>query len=140
MKFGLSEATPGYHVLTCRGGLSWDERETLIATVNQYFQGRENPRGLVVDMTDVDFMNSAGVGALFRLAQRFRTSGGKLAFANLSPTFSRLLTTVGMDRMATLGTSIDETLKTLEQAGEPLQAPGHRPSDAEPASDAAAAQ
>ena len=116
MKFELREATPGYLVLTCRGGLSWEDRELLAASVEQHLVGGNNLHGLVLDMSGVEFVNSAGLGALFQLIQRLRGRGGSLAFAGVPPTIGRLLTTVGMERLAEFGQDVPEALALLAQA------------------------
>jgi anti-anti-sigma factor len=118
-KFELHEASPGYLVLTCRGGLSWEEREHLAATVEQSLVARTALRGLVLDLGAVDFVNSAGLGALFQVAQRIRSRGGQLAFASVPPAIQRLLTTVGMSRLAVFGRDLTEALTLLAQTEAP---------------------
>jgi anti-anti-sigma factor len=116
MRFDLREATPGFVVLMCRGGLSWEDRELLAASVEEYLVGRNPLRGLVLDLAAVDFVNSAGLGALFQLVQRLKTGGGQLAFASVPPAIDRLLTTVGMHRLAHFCQDVPEALKLLVQA------------------------
>jgi len=118
MKFDLHEASPGCVVLTCQGGLSWEDRELLAATVEQCLAGRSTLRGLVLDMTGVEFVNSTGLGALFQLVQRLRSRGGQLAFAAVPPTIRRLFATVGMERLAKLADSVAEALDMLAQPPE----------------------
>lgn len=122
MKFELREASPGYLVLTCRGGLSWEDRELLAASVEQYLVGNNSLRGVVLEMSGVEFVNSAGLGALFQLIQRLRGRGGALAFASVPPTIGRLLTTVGMERLAKFGQDVPEALTLLGQADELVRA------------------
>jgi anti-anti-sigma factor len=113
MKLELREANPGFVVLSCCGGLSWEERELLVASVDDYLLERDDMQGMVVDMGAVEFVNSAGLGALFQLEQRVRNRGGQLAFANLPPTIHRLLVTVGMSRLAKLGQDVAHALSLL---------------------------
>jgi anti-anti-sigma factor len=115
-KFELREASPGYLVLTCRGGLSWEEREHLAATVEQYLVGRPSLHGMVLDMGAVEYVNSAGLGALFQVVQRVRSRGAQLAFANVPPAIHRLLTTVGMVRLAAIAPDTDAALIQLAQS------------------------
>ena len=122
MKIEWRDASPGYGVLTCRGGLSWEEREYLVASVEQYLVGRDDLRGLVLDMAEVDFVNSAGLGALFQLAQRLRSRGGQLAFASVPPQIARLLATAGMTRLAKMGGDVPEALHLLTQPAPPAPA------------------
>jgi anti-anti-sigma factor len=116
-KFELHEASPGYAVLTCRGGLSWEEREHLAATVEQYLIGRASLRGLVLNLAEVEFVNSAGLGALFQVVQRVRSREGVLAFAAVPPMIHRLLMTVGLGRLARFGRDVAEALDLLRGEG-----------------------
>jgi anti-anti-sigma factor len=127
MRFDLRDASPGFAVLTCRGGLSWEDRELLAASVEQYLVGREHLRGLVLDMSAVDFVNSAGLGALFQLVQRLRSCGAHLAFASVPPAINRLLTTVGMQRLAKFGRDVSEALKLIAQPPEQPEATADEP-------------
>ena len=125
MKFELHEANPGFVVLTCHGGMSWEDRELLAATVEQYLTGRGVLRGLALDMGNVEFVNSAGLGALFQLVQRLRSRGAELAFANVPPTIQRLLNTVGMERLTRFAKDVPAALQLLAElpAAPPASAP-----------------
>ncbi len=113
LKFELREAGPGLLVLKCRGGLSWEDRDLLAGSVEQHLSGRQGLRGLVLEMSGVEFVNSAGLGALFQLVQRLRSRGGRLAFANTPAPIRRLFTAVGMDRLALLGEDVGALLAQL---------------------------
>jgi anti-anti-sigma factor len=113
MKFELREASPGYLILTGHGGLSWEDRELLSAGVEQYLVGCDTLHGVAFDMAHIQFVNSAGLGALFQLVQRVRSRGGGLAFVNVPPAIRRLLSTVGMERLAKFADSVPEALKLL---------------------------
>lgn len=119
MKFELREASPGFLVLSCRGGLSWEDRELLTVSVEEHLAGRNTIQGLVLDMSNVEFVNSAGLGALFQLVQRLRERDGQLAFASVPPTLRRLFTAVGMDRLVKLEPDVNEALAALRAATQP---------------------
>jgi len=116
MKFELREASPNCVVVTCRGGLSWEDRELLAANVEQYLAGREDGLDVVMDMGGVEFVNSAGLGALFQLVQRLRSRRGQLAFANIPPSIRRLLTTVGMERLSKFADTVSDAISILAEA------------------------
>jgi anti-anti-sigma factor len=124
LKFELREAGPGCLVLTCHGGLSWEDRELLAASVEQYLTGRDTVHGLVLDMAAVEFVNSAGLGALFQLIQRLRGRGARLAFANVPPTIHRVLMTVGMVRLAAFGRDVPDALALLNPPAAPTVSQG----------------
>jgi anti-anti-sigma factor len=113
--FLMREASPTALVLTCQGGLSWEERDVLAHQVNEYLQQRPSVIGLVADMADVDFVNSAGLGALFQLNRRLRDRGGRIVFANVPPQLLRVFRAVGLDRLAGVEGSVEAALQLLTE-------------------------
>lgn len=45
----------------------------------------ESPRGIVLDMTDTTYVDSAGLAAILSAYQRLRTSGGRIALVVTNP-------------------------------------------------------
>jgi anti-anti-sigma factor len=54
------------------------------------------PRRLVIDMTDVTFLDSTGLGAIVALQRRQRSHGGVVAIANAAPQVQQVLQLTGM--------------------------------------------
>jgi anti-anti-sigma factor len=54
------------------------------------------PRRLVIDMSDVTFLDSTGLGAIVALQRRQRSHGGVVAIANAAPPVERILQLTGM--------------------------------------------
>ncbi len=75
---------------------------------------------LLIDLSEVPFMDSAGLGALIGGIRRAREAGGDVAVACSRPTLTRLLHTTGFDRIV----SVTETVDT---AAEALLAPADNP-------------
>jgi anti-sigma B factor antagonist len=78
-----------------------------------------NPRSkerlrLLIDMSGVPFVDSAGLGALIGGIRRARELGGDVAVACNRPTLTRLLRTTGFDRIVTVAETIEEAAKALE--------------------------
>lgn len=111
----LREAQPGIAVMTCRGRLSWEAREQIPARVADYLENARATRGIVADLGDVEFVSSAGLGALFQVAHQMRDQGGRLVLANVPPTIQRLLDTVGMARMTTVVDSLADAVAELNK-------------------------
>lgn len=89
-------------------------------TVSQFRQAlaelASSPR-LVIDMSAVPFVDSAGLGALIGGIRRTRELGGDVAVACNRPTLVRLLRTTGFDRIVTVADSVDEATAALAAAG-----------------------
>ncbi len=54
------------------------------------------PDRLVVDMTDVTFLDSTGLGAIVALQRRQRPHGGVVAITNAGPMVAKVLQLTGM--------------------------------------------
>ena len=75
--------------------------------------GRVTSPRLLIDLSAVPFMDSAGLGALIGAIRRERETGGDVAVCCHRPTLTRLLRTAGFDRIITLAETIDEAAGAL---------------------------
>ncbi len=71
--------------------------------------------GLVVDLSDVPFMDSAGLGALIGGIRRIRDAGSDVAVVCDRPAVLRLLHTTRFDRMVTVVSRHSEALSYLSE-------------------------
>lgn len=74
---------------------------------------------LLIDMSAVPFVDSAGLGALIGGIRRTRELGGDVAVACNRPTLTRLLKTTGFDRIVTVVETVDEAANALREARAP---------------------
>jgi anti-sigma B factor antagonist len=88
-------------------------------TVSQFRQSlselASNHR-LLIDMSRVPFVDSAGLGALIGGIRRTRELGGDVAVACNRPTLVRLLKTTGFDRIVTVAETVEEAAQALERS------------------------
>jgi anti-sigma B factor antagonist len=78
---------------------------------------------LLIDLSGVPFVDSAGLGALIGGIRRVRELGGEVAVACPRPTLTRLLRTTGFDRIVTVTATLDEAISTLGAPAGDDQAP-----------------
>ncbi len=71
-----------------------------------------NPR-ILIDMSGVPFVDSAGLGALIGGIRRARELGGDVAVACNRPTLTRLLHTTGFDRIVTVTETVESAAAAL---------------------------
>lgn len=94
-------------------------------TVSQFRQSlaelASSPQ-LLIDLSGVPFVDSAGLGALIGGIRRVRELGGDVAVACPRPTLTRLLRTTGFDRIVTVTATLDEAVTTLSR---PAEDPGN---------------
>ncbi len=68
---------------------------------------------VIIDLSEVPFMDSAGLGALIGGIRRARENGGDVAVACSRPTLTRLLHTTGFDRIVPVTETLDEAVAAL---------------------------
>lgn len=74
-------------------------------------------RRLLIDLSEVPFMDSAGLGALIGGIRRTREAEGEVAVACSRATLTRLLHTTGFDRIVPVVETVDEAAAELAAAG-----------------------
>ena len=85
-------------------------------TVNKFREALgelANKPKLLIDMSEVPFVDSAGLGALIGGIRRAREVGGDVAVCCNRPTLVRLLHTTGFDRIVTVTDTIAEEAASL---------------------------
>lgn len=73
---------------------------------------------VVIDLSSVPFMDSAGLGALIGGIRRAREQGGDVAVACSRPTLTRLLHTTGFDRIVPVVETLDAAVLALQSPDE----------------------
>ncbi len=77
----------------------------------------DSTRGLVVDLAQVQFVDSTGLGAMVSLLKKLAPKG-KLALANVtSPRIKQLLKLTRMDKILKSYDSLEEALSALQDNG-----------------------
>ncbi len=72
---------------------------------------------VLIDLSGVPFLDSAGLGALIGGVRRAREAGGDVAVYGARPAVARLLHTTGFDRVASVSESEEDAAKALAEAG-----------------------
>lgn len=72
-------------------------------------------RRLVIDMSGIPFVDSAGLGALIGGIRRTRELGGDVAVSCNRPTLVRLLRTTGFDRIVSVTETVEEAIAALSR-------------------------
>lgn len=92
-------------------------------TVSQFRQAlaeMASQTRLLIDMSAVPFVDSAGLGALIGGIRRARELGGDVAVACNRPTLVRLLRTTGFDRIVTVAETVEEANEALDKSAGPV--------------------
>ena len=88
-------------------------------TVGQFRESLTELAGgerVLIDLSGVPFLDSAGLGALIGGVRRARESGGDVAVYGARPAVARLLHTTGFDRVASVAETEELAAKALAEA------------------------
>ncbi|MBI3947677.1 MAG: STAS domain-containing protein [Armatimonadetes bacterium] len=76
---------------------------------------RDGVHHIVVDLTEVGFIDSVGLGVLIGALRRARAGGGTLVLCGPNPRIRRILDITGLSSAFTVSQDTDEGLKVLER-------------------------
>lgn len=85
-------------------------REELIRCITQ-----RGPR-VVLDLTDVAFLDSTGLGVIVGVLKRARTLDGDLRLVCPSPTIRRVFEITALDRTMPLGATVEDALAGADRS------------------------
>jgi anti-anti-sigma factor len=71
---------------------------------------------VLIDLSEVPFMDSAGLGALIGGIRRAREADGEVTVACSRPTLTRLLHTTGFDRIVPVTETLEDAVDALLNA------------------------
>jgi anti-sigma B factor antagonist len=101
---------PGHYTL-CRPVGELDAYT--VGEFREALSGLAASQRLLIDLSEVPFMDSAGLGALIGGIRRAREAGGDVAVACSRPTLTRLLHTTGFDRIVSVTETVDGAAAAL---------------------------
>ncbi|MGH9065853.1 MAG: STAS domain-containing protein [Acidimicrobiales bacterium] len=94
------------------------------ASLRASFGALAQPTAVVIDLTGVPFLDSAGLGALVGGVRRIREAGGSVTVCAGRRSIARVLRTVGFDRVVTLVDTLGEALAVPFEDGRVVLAAG----------------
>jgi anti-sigma B factor antagonist len=99
---------PDVHVVTVGGELDLDAAPELRATIDQALA--DGFSKLVVDLGDVTFIDSTGIGVLVGALKRLGRAGGRLELVCSEPNLLRIFEITGLDQQLPIHASRDAAL------------------------------
>lgn len=84
-----------------------------VGDFREALSGITDVKRLIIDLTDVPFMDSAGLGALIGGIRRVREADGDVAVVSSTASLNRLLHTTGFDRIVPVTENLEEGVDTL---------------------------
>jgi len=76
--------------------------------------------GIILDLAEVEYMNSGGLGAIFALRKFARENNARMVVARPTPTITRLLDTANVPALIPVVAGLDEARNVLKELNEAL--------------------
>jgi len=102
------------YTIFCPSPMEWRARDGLLESVKQQAQGRPC-RGIILDLANVSYINSAGLAAIFNLRKFAQSLGAEVVLARPTPTILRLLATANLPALMPVTRSLDEAREQLSR-------------------------
>ena len=103
------EIADEYTVCRLEGPLEWGSAASLRTAMGLL---GSVPR-LVVDLSEVTFLDSAGISALVAGVRRVRDNGGEVVVCSTRQRVNRLLETIGFDRIVPVAGTVEQAAHLL---------------------------
>ena len=110
----IRPVSEGRFVLDCPGQMEWRARGDLVGLVAGAVGG-ESIRELIVSFKGVNYIDSAGVGAIFSLRKYLMQRGAKMVICGASPIVERLFDTINLPKLIPLVSDLQAAYALLEQ-------------------------
>jgi anti-sigma B factor antagonist len=102
------------YIISCPDLMEWHARVDLVEALKS--ATKDNPiAGVILDLNQVSYINSAGLGAIFALRKHAKGVGAQVVVARPNATISRLLTTVNLSALMPVAESLEEARALLEK-------------------------
>lgn len=92
------------------------DNQEIIGIVEEKIEG--NSTRFIVDLKDMDYMNSTGLTFLISILTRSRSAGGEVAIANLSDNIKKILLITRLHSAFSIYDSVNTALEALRQEAE----------------------
>lgn len=103
----------GTRIMRIRGDIRTDDARELGATFERLLE--EGDLDMVLDLEEVGYVTSAGLGHMVSIAAVLRRRGGNLAVANLSADVRKAFQVTRIDRVVEILPSVDAALDALKR-------------------------
>jgi anti-sigma B factor antagonist len=115
-EFAITEQGPeaGHHVIAVRGEIDLFTAPDLKQVLTDAIEGGEHR--VVIDLSEVSFLDSTALGVLIGAVKRLRSRGGALAIVNTDPSIAKTFEITGLDQIFTILPSRADALAALDDS------------------------
>jgi anti-sigma B factor antagonist len=102
---------PAYWKLTLAGDLDYGECATFRMSIDRILKSA--PPAAIIDLSDVEYLDSSGLGLLLSLSKEYAGTGGKLVLVT-NETVDNILSLTRLNGIFATAPQMDEALQMIE--------------------------
>ncbi|MCY0877055.1 MAG: anti-sigma F factor antagonist [Firmicutes bacterium] len=115
MKVKLESAHRGSMLIASLSGELDDHEADTVRTILDREMEKSGAKRLVLDLADLTFMDSSGLGVILGRYRKLKAQGGQMAIANVSPTVSKLFEISGIRKIMTVYRKREDAVHALKE-------------------------
>ena len=109
---GTHEVKGNYQIFRLTGLLDAFSEPVFSKVVKQYIE--EGPYNIILVLSQIDFIDSSGLGALVQLVKQAQTLGGSLQVVT-NPRVTQTVKLVRLEKFLSLQESLEDAIKSLKK-------------------------
>ncbi|PSB24707.1 anti-sigma F factor antagonist [filamentous cyanobacterium Phorm 46] len=110
---GTREVRNNYQLFRLTGLLDAFSEATFRKVLSKFID--EGPKHLILDLSQIDFVDSSGLGALVQLVKKAQTLEGTLQIVS-NPRVTQTVKLVRLEKFLSLQPTVDEAVKNVKDA------------------------
>ena len=110
---GTREVKNNYQLFRLTGLLDAFSEATFRKVLSKFID--EGPKHVILDLSQIDFVDSSGLGALVQLVKKAQTLEGTLQIVS-NPRVTQTVKLVRLEKFLSLQPSVDEAVKNVKDA------------------------
>jgi anti-anti-sigma factor len=110
---GTRQVTENCQIFRLTGLLDAFSEPTFRREIGKYIE--EGPHNIILVLSQIDFVDSSGLGALVQLVKKAQTAGGTLQIVT-NPRVTQTVKLVRLEKFLSLQPSVEEALNNIESA------------------------
>lgn len=111
-KYSLLSATPAATVVSLEGYVNFDTADEIYAFIQDSLKVHSS-KNLVLEVSNTEYVSSAGIGVLMALQEQIQDAGGRVAMVNAQESLGHILGLVGATEYFLFCETVEDAAKKL---------------------------
>jgi anti-sigma B factor antagonist len=111
-KYSLLSATPAVTIASLEGYVNFDTADEIYAFIQDSLKVHSS-KSLILEVSNIEYVSSAGIGVLMALQEQIQDAGGSIAIVNAQESLVHILGLVGVMEYFLFCETVEDAAKKL---------------------------